>query len=424
MVLSGRGAEQQSKGSDTVMSLINLMLALGKVGKPASGYGCLTGQGNGQGGREHGQKADQLPGYRLIEEPEHRAAIAKVWGIDPSELPRKGKSAYELLDSLGPQGGIRGLLVFGSNVSVASPNASNIKQKLAQLELLVVCDAFLNVTAEGAHVVLPIAQWGEEEGTMTNLEGRVILRQRVRPPLPNVKTDIEILCELAGRLGAKSGFSFRTSRGGVPRAAFGDARRQGRLQRYRLREDPQCAGHILALSGARPPGHAASVRRAFRAPVRVARAFTLVPHRPAAELPDAEYPLYFTTGRYKEHYNSGAQTRLVDQLIDAKPEPMVQIHPRLAARLGVAEGSVLGRRRAAAAASRSRRGFPPISARTRCLRRFIGAVAKPPTCSPFRRSTRSVACRSSKSAPCARGLSLQARRGPREHPQEVAVGDR
>ncbi|MEO6599437.1 MAG: molybdopterin-dependent oxidoreductase, partial [Polyangiaceae bacterium] len=108
MVLSGRGAEQQSKGSDTVMSLINLMLALGKVGKPASGYGCLTGQGNGQGGREHGQKADQLPGYRLIEEPEHRQAIAKVWGIDPSELPRKGKSAYELLDSLGPEGGIRG----------------------------------------------------------------------------------------------------------------------------------------------------------------------------------------------------------------------------------------------------------------------------------------------------------------------------
>src|SRR4051812_33501484 len=176
MVLSGRGAEQQSKGSDTVMSLINLMLALGKVGKPASGYGCLTGQGNGQGGREHGQKADQLPGYRLIEEPEHRNAIAAVWGIDPSELPRKGKSAYELLDSMGPQGGVRGMLVFGSNVAVASPNSANIVSKLAELELLVVCDAFLNETSETADVVLPISQWAEEEGTMTNLEGRVILR--------------------------------------------------------------------------------------------------------------------------------------------------------------------------------------------------------------------------------------------------------
>src|SRR5262249_4554586 len=67
MLLSGRGPEQQSKGTDTVLAFTNLMLALGKVGKRASGYGCLTGQGNGQGGREHGQKADQLPGYRLID---------------------------------------------------------------------------------------------------------------------------------------------------------------------------------------------------------------------------------------------------------------------------------------------------------------------------------------------------------------------
>ena len=104
MLLSGRGPEQQSKGADTVVAFINLMLALGKVGKPASGYGCLTGQGNGQGGREHGQKADQLPGYRLIEDPEHRAAIARVWGIDAGALPGKGKSAYELLDALGPRG--------------------------------------------------------------------------------------------------------------------------------------------------------------------------------------------------------------------------------------------------------------------------------------------------------------------------------
>src|SRR6478735_6095926 len=138
MVLTGRGAEQQSKGTDTVLGLINLMLALGKVGKPASGYGCLTGQGNGQGGREHGQKADQLPGYRLIEDPEHRKIIAELWGIDPSELPKKGKSAYELLDSLGPAGGVRALLVFGSNVAVASPNAANITAKLAALDLLVV----------------------------------------------------------------------------------------------------------------------------------------------------------------------------------------------------------------------------------------------------------------------------------------------
>src|SRR5690606_22450260 len=76
MLLSGRGPEQQSQGTNTVLAFINLMLALGKVGKPASGYGCLTGQGNGQGGREHGQKADQLPGYGSIEDAETRRRIA------------------------------------------------------------------------------------------------------------------------------------------------------------------------------------------------------------------------------------------------------------------------------------------------------------------------------------------------------------
>lgn len=340
MALSGRGAEQQSKGTDTVLALINLMLALGKVGKPASGYGCLTGQGNGQGGREHGQKADQLPGYRLIEDPEHRAAIAKVWGIDPSELPGKGKSAYELLDALGPNGGIRGLLVFGSNVVVASPNANNIQKKLEQLELLVVCDAFVNETAESAHVILPIAQWAEEEGTMTNLEGRVILRQRVRQPPEGVKSDIEILCALAERLGQGSRFRF-----GSPAEVFDELRLATRGAKadysgmsYQKLRDAQ--GVFWPCPEANHPGTPRLFERRFAHPSGRAR-FHAVPYRPAAELPDAEYPLYFTTGRYKEHYNSGAQTRRVEPLLDAKPVPRVQVHPRLAARLGVLEGEGL-----------------------------------------------------------------------------------
>jgi assimilatory nitrate reductase catalytic subunit len=340
MVLSGRGAEQQSKGSDTVMSLINLMLALGKVGKPASGYGCLTGQGNGQGGREHGQKADQLPGYRLIEDPEHRQAIAAVWGIEASELPRKGKSAYELLDSMGPEGGVRGMLVFGSNVSVASPNASNIVRKLAQLELLVVCDAFLNESCESAHVVLPIAQFGEEEGTMTNLEGRVILRRRLRPAPSGVRTDIEILCALAQRLGVQKGFAFSSSE-----AVFDELRTATRgakadysgIDYDKIRSQQ---GVFWPCPAPEHPGTPRLFAERFAFPSGRAR-FNPVQYRPAAEVPDDQYPLYFTTGRYKEHYNSGAQTRLVEPLREAKPEPLVQIHPRLAATLGVVQGEHL-----------------------------------------------------------------------------------
>src|SRR5207237_9573791 len=112
MILTARGAEQQSKGVDNAQSFINLALALGKVGRPNSGYGCLTGQGNGQGGREHGQKADQLPGYRKLDDPAHRAQVASFWGIAESELPVPGPSAMELLRSIGEEGGIRGLLVM------------------------------------------------------------------------------------------------------------------------------------------------------------------------------------------------------------------------------------------------------------------------------------------------------------------------
>jgi assimilatory nitrate reductase catalytic subunit len=334
MILSGRGPEQQSKGSDTVLALIHVMLALGKVGKPASGFGTLTGQGNGQGGREHGQKADQLPGYRLIEEPAHREAIARVWGIDPSELPAKGKSAYELLDALGPEGGIRALLVFGSNVAVASPNARHIVERLKKLDLLVVCDAFENETAQSAHVVLPVAQWAEEEGTVTNFEGRVLLRRRVRPPPSGVWTDLEILCGLAERLGAGRHFRFPS-----PEAVFEELRMAtaGAKADYsgitfdRLRTSD---GVFWPCPAPEHPGTPRLFADRFAHPSGRAR-FHPVPYRPAAELPDEQYPLYFTTGRHKEHYNSGAQTRNVRALAQAQPRPRVQIHPRLAARIGV-----------------------------------------------------------------------------------------
>ncbi len=337
MVLSGRGPEQQSKGTDTVLALINLMLALGKVGKPFSGYGCITGQGNGQGGREHGQKADQLPGYRLIENSEHRAEIARIWNVDPADLPRKGKSAYELLDSLGPQGGIRALLVFGSNVAVASPNASNVARKLRALDLLVVCDAFENETTAAAHVVLPVAQWAEEEGTMTNLEGRVILRQRVRPPPPGVRTDLEVLCQLAARLGVGDSFDFPSPNDAFEelRVATAGARADYSGVTYeRIRKE---RGVFWPCPHVDHPGTPRLFEDRFHHPDGRAR-FHPVAHRPAAELPDREYPLYFTTGRYREHYNSGAQTRRVGALLDAQPQPRLQMHPRLAERLGLDEG--------------------------------------------------------------------------------------
>ena len=340
MILSGRGAEQQSKGTDTVLALINFMLAVGKVGKPASGYGCLTGQGNGQGGREHGQKADQLPGYRSIEDPDHRAAIARIWDVDPSDLPGKGKSAYEMFDALGPDGGIRGLFVMGSNVAVASPNSGHVKRKLRELELLVVCDSFENDTTETADVILPVSQWAEEGGTMTNLEGRVLLRKPVRSPPAGIKTDIDVLCELGARLGVGSKFRYASTREVFEELCAATAGAKADYSGITYEKIQDSRGIFWPCPS---PSHGGTPRLfadRFYHPDGRAR-FYPVTYRPAADLPDATYPLYFTTGRYKEHYNSGAQTRRVKALADAQPGPRVQIHPRLASRLGVQEGEGL-----------------------------------------------------------------------------------
>ena len=340
MLLSGRGPEQQSKGADTVVAFTNLMLAIGKVGRPHSGYGCLTGQGNGQGGREHGQKADQLPGYRSIEDPAARAHIAKIWDVEPDSLPGKGRSAYELLDALGTPGGARALLVFGSNVLVASPQSNGIRKRLLDLDLLTVCDAFVNETAELAHVVLPVAQWVEEVGTVTNLEGRVILRRRVSEPPPGVKTDIEVMCELAQRLGHEQRFRYQTSEQifeELRRASAGGRADYSGMSYERLDRE---RGMYWPCNKHAPDGTPRLFADRFHHPDGRAR-FIAVEHRAARELPCADYPLYFTTGRYKEHYNSGAQTRRVDKLNDAKPEPKLQLHPRLAEQLQAEDGGFL-----------------------------------------------------------------------------------
>jgi assimilatory nitrate reductase catalytic subunit len=337
MILSGRGAEQHSKGVDTVHAWINLALALGLPGKPHSGWGTLTGQGNGQGGREHGQKADQLPGYRLIENPAHREHLAKVWGVPAESLPRKGKSAFELLDALGPAGGVRTLFVMGSNVAVASPDLPRVTNRLRSLDFLAVCDSFLNETARFADVVLPVFQWAEEEGTLTNFEGRVIRRRRTSRPPTGVRGDIDVLRELADRLGCGEKFAFESA-GEVfdefRRATAGGVADYSGITYERIdRED----GVFWPCPAEEHPGTPRLFAERFHHPDGRARFFA-VEHRPGGEGPDAAYPYLFTTGRYREHYNSGAQTRMVDKLGTMRPRPVLQLHPAVAGRHGVATG--------------------------------------------------------------------------------------
>uniref|UniRef100_UPI0028122F9F molybdopterin oxidoreductase family protein n=2 Tax=Streptomyces sp. TaxID=1931 RepID=UPI0028122F9F len=358
MVLTARGPEQQSKGTDTVGAWINLCLATGRAGRPLSGYGCLTGQGNGQGGREHGQKADQLPGYRKLDDPAARAHVAGVWGVAPETLPGPGRSAYELLDALG--GEVRALLLMGSNPVVSAPRAAHVEERIRSLDFLAVADVVLSETAALADVVLPVTQWAEETGTMTNLEGRVLLRRRALTPPPGVRTDLEVLHGLAALLGWEKGFPAepeevfeelrRASAGGPADYAGID---YGRIEReqgvFWPCPDPDHAGtpRLFLDRFATDDGRAR---------------FVPVVHRAAAEETDADYPVVLTTGRVVSQYQSGAQTRRVDELNAAAPGPFVELHPRLAERLGVAEGepvAVVSRRGRAVAPARITTGIRP-----------------------------------------------------------------
>jgi assimilatory nitrate reductase catalytic subunit len=339
MILTARGAEQHSNGTDTAQAYLNLALALGLVGKPCSGYGTITGQGNGQGGREHGQKADQLPGYRRLDDPAARAHVAAVWGIDPDELPRPGLSAYEMLDRLGTADGVRVLLVLASNIAVSAPNSRRVLDRLRALDLLVVSDIFLSETAALADVVLPTAQWAEEEGTMTNLEGRVLRRKRALAPPPEVRTDLSVLVELAERLGRGRYFV------DDPRAVFEELRRAsaGGIADYagitweRIEAED---GVFWPCPTEDHPGTPRLFTESFPTPDGRAR-FIGVQHRDPAEVPDRDFPYVLTTGRNMQHYQSGNQTRRVNTLVVALPEPRAELHPDLARRHGIADNDVV-----------------------------------------------------------------------------------
>ncbi|MGL4177786.1 MAG: molybdopterin oxidoreductase family protein [Dermatophilaceae bacterium] len=337
-VLTGRGLEQSTQGTAGVSAAITLACALGLVGRAGSGYGPLTGQGNGQGGREHGMKSDQLPGYRMIADPAARAHVAGVWGVDPAQLPGAGVPAVELLARLGVGDGPRALLVHGSNLVVSAPDVSSVRAALARLDLLVVADVVPSETAQLADVVLPVTQWAEEEGTMTTLEGRVIRRRKALEPPGEARDELWVWAELARRFGV-GGFTDDT------RAVFDELARAsagGRADYSAVTYDRLDAGEELywPCSSSAPEG----TPRLFldRFPTDDGRAHLVaVDHHGPADDVSREYPLFLTTGRVAQHYQSGAQTRRVAELVSAAAEPVAELHPVLADSVGVADGDAV-----------------------------------------------------------------------------------
>ncbi|MBE1523016.1 assimilatory nitrate reductase catalytic subunit [Nesterenkonia lutea] len=394
-ILTGRGVEQHRDGTDTARAAISLALILGlpgstqpvETGAPDThnpemqprgrgGYGTLTGQGNGQGGREMGQKSDQLPGLRSISSEDDRAHIAAVWDVDPKSIPGPGTPATELLHTMGTHSeegrpGVRALLVHGSNVAVSAPDTGRVLKNLRALDLLVVADFFLSETAAEADVVLPVLQWAEEDGTMTNLEGRLLRRRQAVQPPTGCRSELWIFAELARRLGRPTGFpvdpaevfdEIRRATAGAPADYSGMSWEQldsghagywphpaaektgptGRKETMALTDSAETAAlgtvagpRELTLTGEPIIGTPRMFESTFAHADGRAKLSAIRPRRQASPQTDE---LTFTTGRLMEHYQSGNQTRRVPALDAAHPEVTVQIHPATARQFGLQEG--------------------------------------------------------------------------------------
>jgi assimilatory nitrate reductase catalytic subunit len=354
-LLHARGLEHHSNGVKNVLSAINIVLASGRIGRPDCGYATITGQANGQGGREHGQKCDQLPGGRDLGNPEHRAYVAGVWGMSPDDLPAPGVDAYEIMRKA-HSGEIKGLLSLCFNPVVSLPDNNFVREALEKLEFYAAIDFFMSETARYADVVLPGSLQEEDEGTVTQVEGRIVRINKAVECPGEARQDWRIIQDIAHALGRPEGMSFAS-----PREMFEELRvaSKGGVADYSGVTYEHIDEHFGVFwpcpaetpAGVTPPGPQGT-RRLFEPgswnpvakgngpfyfPDGKAR-FNVTPYIGPAEDVDAEYPIILTTGRVISQFLSGNQTRRIGPLVDNYPEPRIELHPRLAARLGIADG--------------------------------------------------------------------------------------
>jgi assimilatory nitrate reductase catalytic subunit len=336
-LLHARGIEHHTKGVENCLAAINLVVATGRIGREGCGYAMITGQGNGQGGREHGQKCDQLPGARDIENPEHRRHVAGVWGVPEESIPHKGLSYVDILEAIHARR-IRGLLLLCSNPLVSAPDNAFVREALEGLEFFAVIDFFMSETARYADVVLPGALMEEDEGTTTSVEGRVILHRKVVDPPEGAREDWRIVGDLAERLGAGDKLRY-----GSPREIFEELRAasRGGVADYHgitWEKIERTFGVFWPCPTLDHPGTPRLYEGGRFGHADGKAHFQAVEWRPQAEEPDAEYPIILTTGRVVAHYLSGSQTRRIGPLVEQSPQPHCEIHPRLAAEHGIADG--------------------------------------------------------------------------------------
>ncbi|MGD2181147.1 molybdopterin oxidoreductase family protein [Lusitaniella coriacea] len=351
------GINQSSEGTAKVRTIINLHLMTGNIGKPGAGPFSLTGQPNAMGGREAGGLAHLLPGYRVVKNPEHRAEVEQVWGLEPGSIsPHPGRDAWSMITGL-ETGDVGLLWIAATNPAVSMPDIERTKAALRQSPLTVYQDVYDPIeTSNYAHILLPAAQWSEKTGIMTNSERTVTLCPQFRPPPGEARADWEIFAEVGRRLGFEREFDFVDAA-----EVYGEFVQltQGRLcdmtglSHERLREGPiqwPCP------QGDEGTAHDKRLYTDFRFPTPDGRArFGAFHSNGLAEPTDADYPFVLTVGRLYEHWHTMTRTGRIEKIMKKHPKPFLEIHPRDARKLGIEEGNWIE--------ARSRRGVAYFSVR-------------------------------------------------------------
>ena len=324
----GLGLTEHTHGTETCLALINLALATGNVGRRGTGLNPLRGQNNVQGASDVGALPNVFSGYRPVSDPDARALFEDAWGV--ALPPAPGLTSTDMTLAAGT-GEVRALYVMGENPLMSDPNLAHARGVFDTLDFLVVQDIFMTETAAEADVVLPATSWAEKNGTYTNTDRRV---QRVRPvidPPGQARADYEIVTDLAARMGYAMGAE-------SPEAIFDELARltpdlagmsHARLDEQRgIRWPCPTADHPGTewLWGERFPTESGKGR------------MHPVDFRDATEVPDADYPLIFNTGRVLYHWHAGKMTRSKGGLDEIYPEALVEVSPADAESLGIERG--------------------------------------------------------------------------------------
>ncbi len=349
------GLNQSTHGTWNTNALCNLHLATGAICREGAGPFSLTGQPNAMGGREMGYMGPGLPGQRSALDPADRSFVEDHWGLERGTIRAEaGRGTVEMYQRMA-DGEIRAAWIICTNPVASVANRATVIAGLQRAELVVVQDAFTGVeTAEYADVVLPAALWAEADGVMVNSERTLThCAPAMRPP-GEALPDWLLICRVATAMGY-SGFDFESAAQVFDElAGFRNSRTGWDLRGVdyeRLRRGPvqwpaapgcNDRNPIRYLNdGVSQDLHTAAdgsvPALAFPTPTRRAR-FLPRPHLPAAELPDDEFPLVFTTGRLAHQWHTMTKTGKVAKLNKLNPEPFLQLHSEDGERLGIADG--------------------------------------------------------------------------------------